>query len=130
MAYNGSNQCWAGVRVIPNLALSAETNVWIEWDTTGSILSTTPAGRFEIQYSISRDITLSIFNEVVMTVPENDLNKIELSSNRIGVLFAWNFQPKSWFYVAFNDYRKSDEYGDLTAVSRIGAVKIKYLLYF
>jgi hypothetical protein len=75
-------------------------------------------------------MVLSVFNEFVMTTPQTDFSKTKLFSNRLGLLFSWNFLPKSWFYVAINDYREQDEFGDLTHLYRIGAIKAKYLIYF
>jgi hypothetical protein len=41
-----------------------------------------------------------------------------------------NFSPKSWIYIALNDYRAQDEHGRLQPQYSIGAIKAKYLLYF
>jgi hypothetical protein len=129
VAYNGSNNCWAGIRVIPSIALCAEANVWIEWDTTGAIYEITPMARPEIRYAINKDMTLKIFDEFVFSVPGSDLEKTIWSSNRFGMLLSWNFLPKSWFYFAINDYREDDN-GKLKPEYFIGAIKAKYLLYF
>jgi hypothetical protein len=129
IAYNGSSKCWAGIRVIPKIALSTEAKIWTEWDTTRSILATTPMARPEIHYSITKDIKLKIFNEFVFTMPGSDIDNITWSSNRFGMLLSWNFHPKSWFYLAINDYRE-DENDKLKPQYFIGAIKAKYLLYF
>jgi len=73
---------------------------------------------------------LNIFNEFVVITPKSAIPETELYSNRLGLLFAWNFRPKSWIYIALNDYREEDETGNLAARYRISAVKVKYLIYF
>jgi hypothetical protein len=56
-----------------------------------------------------------------------------------GVLFSWNFSPKSWIYLAINEVRdRSDEYdvnnnllpNRMHIRDRAGVFKIKYLYYF
>jgi hypothetical protein len=50
------------------------------------------------------------------------------------LLYSWNFSPKSWLYIALNDYNSLDYTlhpdGKMTQKYAIGAVKAKYLLYF
>ncbi|GAI63694.1 unnamed protein product, partial [marine sediment metagenome] len=72
----------------------------------------------------------SIFNHLLFETPETDFGETDLLSNRLGVLFSWNFKPKSWLYIAFNDYQVADEDGKLRLQDRIGAIKAKYLIYF
>jgi hypothetical protein len=56
-----------------------------------------------------------------------------------GFLFSWNFLPKSWIYLAVNEFRdRSDEYDSnnnllpnrMHTTDRAGVFKIKYLYYF
>jgi hypothetical protein len=75
-------------------------------------------------------MTVSVFNEMVLSTPQTDVGATDLLSNRIGVFYSWNFLPKSWVYLALNDYRERDASGDLRLQSRVGAVKAKYLVYF
>ena len=56
-----------------------------------------------------------------------------------GFLFSWNFLPKSWIYLALNEFRdRSDEYdvnnnllpNRMHTTDRAGVFKLKYLYYF
>ena len=56
-----------------------------------------------------------------------------------GFLFSWNFLPKSWIYLAVNEFQdRSEEYdannnllpGRMHTTDRAGVFKIKYLYYF
>ncbi|KPL15995.1 hypothetical protein AMJ74_00145 [candidate division WOR_3 bacterium SM1_77] len=59
------------------------------------------------------------------------IDETELYSMRPGLLFSWNFRPKSWiFIIALNDYRAQDDQGLMQPQYSIGAIKAKYLLYF
>ncbi|HEX7320837.1 MAG TPA: DUF5916 domain-containing protein [bacterium] len=129
LAYQSMNEFWGGYRVIPSLSPEIESYLWVEWDTTNSILAMTLVMTPEITYSVSRDIELRIFDEIVALIPETHVADIALSSNRLGFLFSWNFLPKSWFYIAVNDYRERvDE--RLQSKYFISAIKVKYLFYF
>ena len=75
-------------------------------------------------------MSLSIFNQMVFETLETDFGETEQLSNRLVTLFAWNFKPKSWIYVALNDYQVANADGKLQLEDRIGEVKAKYLIYF
>jgi hypothetical protein len=115
---------------MPNLSAGFSSNLWIEWDDTHSIIAMWPMLRPQVFIRFNADMSLNIFDEIVMTMPETDFGDTELVSNRVGLLFSWNFRPKSWIYIALNDYRAQDAEGDVQPVYRISAVKAKYLLYF
>jgi hypothetical protein len=57
----------------------------------------------------------------------------------IGLLFSWNFSPKSWIYLAFNELKKQVDLFDsnstiisrsLQTIDRVGVFKVKYLYFF
>lgn len=96
------------------------------------------------------DVTLNARPYFSLT-PINDLNvrvyvdNLYVKSSRqlerviAGLLFSYNFLPKSWIYLAINEVRdRSDEYdaaGTLLphrmhVVDRAGVLKVKYLYYF
>ncbi len=122
---------WHWMSFVPTSRLSLITsgNFVFEWDPDGSIAAITPIWEPRIELKISHNIDISLYSEFVITTDEGDLGTAEIYSNRIGFLFAWNFMPKSWLYVAFNDFRENIGDG-LTLQQRIGAIKAKYLLYF
>jgi predicted enzyme related to lactoylglutathione lyase len=104
-AYRGSNWFSLSYSIMPNLSTGVRTNLWIEWDTTNTIISMMPSIRPNFFARFTADMSLSIFSEFVMTTPGSDLNATELYSVRPGLLFTWNFRPKSWLYIALNDYK-------------------------
>lgn len=130
IAYNGVSWLWFRLSAIPRISFNVSSNLWVEWDTHDSIIAMTPQVTPRLDITIRSNMTLGIFNELVMATPGTDFAETEFVSSRIGVLLSWNFLPKSWFYIAFNDYREADADGRLQPVYRIGAIKAKYLLYF
>jgi len=130
LAYYGVSWFWLRLSAIPRISFTVSSNLWVEWDTHDKIIAMTPLVTPRLDITIRSNMTLGIFNELVMATPGTEISETEFVSNRIGVLLSWNFLPKSWFYIAFNDYREADEERILQPVYRIGAIKAKYLIYF
>jgi len=130
LAYQGYS--WLSYRysIIPQLSVSLNGNLWIEWGPENQFVDAWPLVTPRLRISFNSKMTLELFDEMVMWAPAAVLGGgIKYESNRVGGLFSWNFQPKSWIYVALNDYR-ADDAGRLAVQDQIGAVKVKYLLYF
>ncbi len=127
-----SNQAWFSYRysLIPNVGAAINLSEWIEHDTSDQLIAITTLVRPRIDIRFNAAMTLSPFTELAFETPRTEFGNTELLSNRNGLLFQWNFRPKSWFYVALNDYREQDTNGNLTHQYLIGALKAKYLLYF
>ena len=130
VAYRNSTAIAYNYAISPLINPGIRANIWVEWDTLNSITSITPRLRPFITFFINGDAKIDVFSEMVFNAPEGDLGRTELCSNRFGFLFSWRFLPKSWLYVALNDYREQDEFGSLERQYQIGAIKAKYLLYF
>lgn len=129
-AYQGSNWFSMSYSILPFWSTGLHLNHWIEWDTTNTMVSMMSRARPNFFFRFTADMSLSIFSEFVTLTPGSDFNDTELYSIRPGLLYTWNFRPKSWIYVALNDYHAQDSVGDLQHQYMIGAVKVKYLLYF
>ena len=130
LANQGANWLTYNYSIIPQLSMGLNSNLWIEWDTHNAIVAMTPRVRPQVTVRFDAYVNLSIFSELVMEAPGTDLGATDLLSNRIGMLFSWNFKPKSWLYLAVNDYRERDVTGSLQPQYTISAIKVKYLIYF
>jgi hypothetical protein len=129
-AYTGAGSFVYNYSIIDQLSAGINTNLWVEWDTTGTVISMYHRVRPNMLFRFNADARVSLFSELVMLTPGTEYGKTELYSNRIGALFSWNFRPKSWIYLALNDYHAQDELGNIAHQYQIGAVKMKYLFYF
>ncbi len=129
LAHQMTNWFFFGYSIIPPMSIVLSGNLWIEWDTTNTIIAMTPRIRPRIDIRFSADKSLSIFNDILLETPGTAIDDTRLINNRFGFLFSWNFLPKSWLHVALNDFREYRE-EQLKPVYTIGAVKIRYLLYF
>jgi hypothetical protein len=130
LAYQGASWIATGQTIIPELTVNLNAGMWVEWDESGSLLAITPQITPWIFVRFNSDMELKIMNEFVLTMPEARTSDAEWLSNRFSLYFSWRFKPKSWIYFAINDYRVQDANGDLTLLNRIGAIKVKYLIYF
>jgi len=128
LAYSGS--VWQGFvwYLLPKIMILMNSSSWIEWDTLNSIISIWPEAIPRIEITINPKMRVEIFNEFVFTVPGTNFYKTKIYSNRFGFLFSYNFRPKSWLYIALNDYREVEDI--LKIRNQIGAIKVKYLFYF
>ncbi len=130
VAYRNSTAFAYNFAITPLINPGIRANMWVEWDTLRHVASVTPRLRPNITFFINGDTRIEVFSEMVFNAPDGDFSSTELCSNRFGFLFSWRFLPKSWLYVALNDYRAQDEFGSLQRQYQIGAIKAKYLLYF
>lgn len=129
LAYQGANSLTFHYSVMQQMRVGLRSNLWIEWDMLNTIMAITPRLRPYIEYRFNAGMKLDIFSEFVMETPGTDFGETDLLSVRTGLLFSWNFSPKSWLYIALNDYREQDQ-GEIKPQYLIGAVKVKYLFYF
>lgn len=130
IAYRNSTAIAYNYSISPLINPGIRANIWVEWDTLNNVTSITPRLRPFITFFINGNTQIDVFSEMVFNAPEGNFSKTEVCSNRFGFLFSWRFLPKSWLYVALNDYREQDEFGSLGRQYQIGAIKVKYLFYF
>jgi hypothetical protein len=129
LAHQLTNWFFFGYSIIPAMSIVLSGNLWIEWDTTNTIVAMTPRIRPRLDIRFSADKSLTIFNDILLETPGTDIGDTKFINNRFGFLFSWNFRPKSWLYLALNDFRQREN-EILEPVYTIAALKVKYLVYF
>lgn len=130
VAYRGNNWFVYNYSIFDNMSVGLNANLWIEWNPDNEIISLVPLLRPNIFIRFNADMTLRITTEFVLETPGTNLGGSELLSLRNGLIFSWNFFPKSWIYIALNDYRDRYLYDSIEPQYQIAALKLKYLLYF
>lgn len=116
--------------IFPRVGIVFDPSAWIEWDPDRNVAAITPYITPRLDLTLTPYLSVSIFNEMVFAVPETNFNSMTHESNRFSTLVSWNFRPKSWIYLALNDYRLREVDQGLEPVQLIGMVKAKILLYF
>jgi hypothetical protein len=117
------------------VALMINGNNYCEYDPDGKLIWLTTILRPKIDFRINAKLSFNVYDELVFVTPESRFGETELATNRIGFLFSWNFKPKSWLFIAFNDYSGDEtlfknDGNKLNLINRVGAIKVRYLFYF
>lgn len=123
-----------GYYLAKTVQIGTSGNAFVEWKPDHSV----------------EDVTLNA-RPFVSVTPVNDLNvrvyldgtyaksAAHMQQTIFGLLFSYNFLPKSWLYFALNEVRdrslEYDQFGTalperLHVVGRAGVLKVKYLYYF
>jgi hypothetical protein len=129
LADNYSDWGYFTYYLVSRVALMAGVMNYWEADPNGKIVGVTSVVSPRIDYRINARMSFNVYDEVVLTTPRLSFDSTRIATNRVGFLYSWNFLPKSWLYVALNDFRVDLGQG-LTLASRVGAIKLRYLLYF
>ena len=129
---------WLGTfinwRAFDFLELGTSYDMFIEGNPAGEIEDITYNARPFISLKPVNDLNIRVYVDNVYSAESDKLERMI-----VGVLFSWNFLPKSWVYFAFNDFRdRSDRYdpmgnllpNKLHVTDRASVLKLKYLYYF
>lgn len=132
LANQGSAWWSINYSVIPPLSVGLGGNAWFEWDEPGELIAITPRVRPNVFVRFSANMSLTLFSELVYVLDRSAAPdwETDLYSLRSGLLFSWNFKPKSWIYFALNDYRSENGSDRIEPRYEVGALKLKYLFYF
>ena len=122
VARNSSLDWLMQLQPMKRLYMSFNGDAWVEQKPSGDIEEITWRLRPGIAWLISNAMSLRVYEE--MTVYRSS----GLSSVRLGVMYKYNFLPKSWVYVAFNDRQRREDDGTYTPLQQVFVVKLTYLL--
>ena len=109
---------WGGVscRPDPGLKLNFEGSTTVEWRPDGSLEHVGWVWHPTVDWSVTKEIYLRWWNEVNM---DTDIHRSNL-------LLSWNFLPKSWIYLAFNQSIDTSG-GNIRFKYRILVTKVRWL---
>lgn len=127
----GSEFSW---RALDILNIGSSINIFVEGNPDNKIE--------DITYNTRPYFSLTPINDLNIRFYFDDV--FVRSTDRFqqfigGLLFSYNFLPKSWIYLAINELRdRSDEFdfaqillpNRMHTTSRVGVMKVKYLYYF
>jgi len=130
-AWFGSSVGW---NALQTLQLGTSYNMFIEGNPGGGVEDITYNARPYFSLTPFNDLNVRVYTDYVFVRSTDKLENVI-----IGLLFSYNFLPKSWIYFAVNEVRgRSDEYGPagsllparMHVADRAGVLKVKYLYYF
>jgi len=115
---NGGVEANLRWRVSGRLTLGAEVENTTEFRPDRTVESSAWVSHLTANWAINRTMHLRTWTE-----PNTDTH-----IHKMSFLFSWNFRPKSWFYVAYNESRDNVT-GDWLLEDRILIAKVRYLFY-
>ncbi|MEO0115575.1 MAG: DUF5916 domain-containing protein [candidate division WOR-3 bacterium] len=118
-APNGNFYLQLSWRFSPSVKTNLNINNTTEFDTIGKIEAVSWILRPSINWALTRELQLRIYSELDFDTKVHYLN----------LLLAWNFKPKSWVYLAFNEAHDANQ-TKFPLIERIGVVKVRYLFFF
>jgi hypothetical protein len=108
------------------LDIGTSFNMWVEGNPNGNIADITYNARPYFSFTPINDLNLRVYVDNVYLRSSKQLEHVIL-----GVLFSYQFLPKSWIYFAYNDYQNRDSIDRTFRVAnRASVLKVKYLYYF
>ncbi|MFA5033029.1 MAG: DUF5916 domain-containing protein [bacterium] len=115
----GTNTFGSSWTVSSSLSLSIELTNTFEWTPKGDSVEISSVLRPTVQYALTKDMHLRVYAE-----PNTDSH-----IHQFNALFSYNFRPKSWLYLAFN--QTIDNTGDeMDMTDRIAVTKVRYLFFW
>jgi len=121
-------------RALDFLKLGTSANVYVEWDPENRLEDVTYNARPYFSLTPINNLNVSLYTDYVYVRSTGNVEQVIG-----GLLFSYNFRPKSWLYFAVNEIRdRSPEYDDfgnlqpgrLHLADRAAVCKLKYLFYF
>ena len=116
---NGGGEFYIRIRPLSRWSIHISPTVSIEWKEDRSIENISYIIRPSMDYFITKDLSLRFYAE-----PNTDTHIHYFSG-----LLSWNFRPKSWFYLAYNEERDNTK-GNWGLRNRILVAKIRYLFFW
>lgn len=129
---------WGGVylsyKLLNTLEVGSSYDMFIEGKPNGGVEAITYNARPYFSLTPVNDMNLRVYLDNVFSSETDHLERVLL-----GVLYSYNFSPKSWIYFAYNqlsDRRAEyDQFGiqlpvKMHVTDRVAVVKVKYLYYF
>ncbi|GIK22816.1 MAG: hypothetical protein BroJett005_22300 [Ignavibacteriota bacterium] len=133
-----ASYAWAGFsanwKALDILTVGTSYDMFIENNPDGNIEDITYNARPFLSFTPINNLNFRVYVDNVFVRSTNRMERIIG-----GFLFSWNFLPKSWIYLAINEFRdRSNEYdvnnnllpNRMHTTDRAGVFKIKYLYYF
>jgi len=129
---------WIGTQLDWNasdiLTLGTSYNMWAEWNPAGSLVDITYDARPYFSFTPINYLNIRFYIDNLYYSTSKQMEQF-IS----GLLFSYNFLPKSWIYFAYNEVDNRSQQFDaagniltrkMHVAARAGVFKIKYLYYF
>ncbi len=126
--------CYGEWNILDYLQIGTSYNMWVEGNPAGGVENIVYNARPFFSLTPVNNLNLRVYVDNVFDKSSDHMEQVIG-----GLLFSYNFSPKSWIYFAYNELdNRSDQYdaaGNLLpqrmhVADRAGVLKVKYLYYF
>ena len=130
-SWGGASINWKPFNI---LSFGSSLNIFVEGNPNNAVEDITYNARPYFSLTPINNLNIKMYADNVFNQSSDKLEQVI-----IGLLFSYNFSPKSWIYFALNEIRdRSDEFDKsdnllprkMHVQNRAGVFKIKYLYYF
>ncbi|MFA5033003.1 MAG: DUF5916 domain-containing protein [bacterium] len=118
-AATGTNDFIVDWKVNPSLSFSLVVSNTFEWNPSGDMEQISWILLPTMQCALTKDMQLRVYAE-----PNTDTH-----IHQFNALISYNFRPKSWLYLAFNQTVNNVE-DDMDMTDRIAVTKVRYLFFW
>jgi hypothetical protein len=121
-------------KALNTLTVGTSYDMYLEGNPSGAIEEITYNARPFVSFTPFNNLNFRLYVDNVFVRSSNQMERLIT-----GLLFSYNFLPKSWMYFAVNDIRDRSEEQDnagnilprrMHVTDRVGVLKLKYLYYF
>jgi hypothetical protein len=129
---------WGGIylsyKILSTLEAGTSYDMFVEGKPGGGVEAITYNARPYFSLTPINNMNLRVYVDNVFSSETDHLERVIL-----GVLYSYNFSPKSWVYFAYNQLSNRSQELDQNGIpmpirmhvtDRVAVVKIKYLYYF
>jgi hypothetical protein len=129
---------WGGLQYSLNISqilrIGTSLSTWIEGNPSGNIEDITLNARPYFSYTPINYMNIRVYVDNLYIKSSDQMERVIA-----GLLFSYNFLPKSWIYLAINEVKERDEkinesgyvyQRKMDTSSRAAVLKVKYLYYF
>ncbi|MCK9281661.1 MAG: carbohydrate binding family 9 domain-containing protein [Melioribacteraceae bacterium] len=124
-----ANYSWLGAEIDwkahKTFEIGTSFDMFIENNPDGNIEDITYNARPYIDLTPINDLSVRVYVDNLFVRSTDRMEQIIA-----GLLFSYNFSPKSWIYFAINEIQQRNDKHKMVTAERAAVLKVKYLYYF
>jgi hypothetical protein len=124
-----ANYSWVGGEIDwkahKTFKIGSSLDLFIEGNPHGGIEDITYNARPYIDLTPVNDLSVRVYVDNIFVRSTDRMERIIA-----GLLFSYNFSPKSWIYFAVNEIQARNDKFKMVTAERAAVLKVKYLYYF
>jgi hypothetical protein len=112
-------------QMLDEFRIGTTVNIYIEGNPDNNIEDITYNARPFLSWTPINDLNVYLYVDNVFLKSSD-----KFEQTIAGFLVSYNYSPKSWIYLAVNEFRERDDFGIMRIADRAAVFKASYLYYF